>query len=70
MMAVCNYAEWGGTEDEGLNLGELEGIFPDNDFVDRMKHRLCKGTHRLFEGYCNAEIIRGNSNTRSAIGFR
>ncbi len=49
MMAVCNYAEWGGTEDEGLNLEELEGIFPNNDFVDRMKRSLCQGTHRLFD---------------------
>ena len=49
MMTVCDYAEWGGTEDEGLNLVELDQVFPDNDFVDRMKYTLCKGTHKLFE---------------------
>ncbi len=49
MMTVCDYAEWGGTEDEGLNLVELDQVFPDNDFMDRMKYTLRQGTHRLFE---------------------
>ena len=49
MMTVCDYAEWGGTEDEGLNLVELEQVFPDNDFIDNMKYKLCQGTHRLFK---------------------
>ena len=49
MMTVCDYAEWGGTEDEGLNLAELNQVFPDNDFIDNMKYTLCQGTHRLFE---------------------
>lgn len=49
MMVVCDYAEWGGTEDEGLNLDELNLAFPDNDYFDNMKYTLCQGTHRLFE---------------------
>ena len=49
MMTVCDYAEWGETEDEGLNLGELDGVFPDSDFIDNMKSALCEGRHRLFE---------------------
>ncbi|MBR6981292.1 MAG: AAA family ATPase [Prevotella sp.] len=49
MMTVCDYAEWGGTEDEGLNLVELDQVFPDNDFVDNMKYTLCQGTHRLLK---------------------
>jgi len=49
MMTVCDYVEWGGTEDEGLNLVELDQVFPDNDFVDCMKYTLRQGTHRLFE---------------------
>ena len=49
MMVVCEYAEWGGTEDEGLNLDELNLAFPDNDYFDNMKYTLCQGTHRLFE---------------------
>lgn len=49
MMTVCDYAEWGGTEDEGLDIAELDSVFPNNDFVDRMKYALRQGRHRLFE---------------------
>ena len=49
LMVVCDYIEWGGTENEGFNLFELNGVLPDNDIVDRLKYSLCQGTHRLFE---------------------
>ena len=49
MVTVSDYAEWGGTDNEGLNLAELDDVFPDDNFIDRMKYALCQGTHRLFE---------------------
>ena len=49
MMTVCDYAEWGGMDDDGLDLGDLDDVFPDNYFFEDMKHELREGTHRLFK---------------------
>ncbi len=68
MMVVCDFAEWGGTEDEGLDLGELDNVLPNNDFVDRMKYALCQGRHRLFEdGLIEHACVNGMAITGSFI---
>ena len=68
MMTVCDYAEWGGMGDDGLNLGDLDDVFPDNYFFDDMKCELREGTHRLFmDGLIEHACVDGMAFTERFV---
>ena len=68
MMMVCNYAEWGGTETEGLQLSTIDEVFRDSYYVDAMKDALQQGQHMLFsEGWIGHAFEGGLANTNCYV---
>ena len=68
MLIVCDYVEWGGTEDEGFNLDEMESLYPYYTLDDNKKYELQQGTHRFFEeGWIEHSCVDGMAETNRYV---
>ena len=68
MLIVCDYVEWGGTEDEGFNLDEMESLYPYYTLDDNKKYELQQGTHRFFEeGWIEHSCVDGMAETNKYV---
>lgn len=49
LLIVVDYAQWEGSENEGLTYDNIDEIFPDEHYCNFMRYRLREGTHELIK---------------------
>jgi hypothetical protein len=66
MLLVVDYAMWEGSENEGMSIGIIDAIYPDDIECDFMRDALRSGDHILMErGYVEFKCDDGQAdNTR------
>ena len=64
LMIVIDYAQWEGSDDEGLAFHTIDNLYPDEFETNFMREQLRNGTHPLFEcGYIEHKCVEGRANT-------
>ncbi len=64
MMAVFDFAQWAGSEYEGMTMQFINRLYPEDCLCDFMRQRLSNGTHELIEkGYLEQHCEDGMANT-------
>ena len=64
LMIVFDYAQWAGSEGEGLTLGSIDDLYPEDYECDGLRSKLREGSHELFlEGYIEHGCEDGVVNT-------
>ena len=64
LMAVFDYAQWADSEGEGLTLGYIDDLYPEDYECDDLRKKLCEGIHELFlEGFIEHGCDDGVVNT-------
>ncbi len=51
LLAVVDYAQWADSDVEGLSMGNIDKLFPDEFECDFIRTRLRDGNHRLLEDH-------------------
>ena len=63
LMVVYDYAQWEGSEGEGLQLSTIDDIYPDDYECGFMRNELSEGTHVLIKcGYIEHKCADGQVN--------
>ena len=66
LLTVADYAEWAGSESEGLNFETIDNVFPDDYECDGIRYELRTGTHLLIEGgYIEHKCVDGQVNVEA-----
>ena len=64
LLIVVDYAQWEGTEDEGITFQTIDRLFPEEYDCDYMREELRKGTHPLIQGgYIEHKCCDGQADT-------
>ena len=64
LMIVVDYAQWEGSDGEGLTFQTIDGLYPDEYECDFMREDLRNGTHLLIEGgYIEHKCNDGQADT-------
>ena len=50
LMIVYDYAQWEGSEGEGLQFQTIDNLYPEDFDCDYLRHELRNGTHILIQG--------------------
>ena len=66
LLTVADYAEWAGSESEGLNFETIDNVYPDDYECDGIRYELRTGTHLLIEGgYIEHKCVDGQVNVEA-----
>ena len=64
LLVVVDYAQWEGSDGEGLPLQSINDLYPEEYECDGMRQELRDGTHILMRcGYIEHKCIDGQANT-------
>lgn len=64
LLIVVDYAQWEGTDGEGLTFQTIDSLYPDEIDCDFMREKLRDGTHPLIQcGYIEHKCVDGLANT-------
>ena len=64
LMVVFDYAQWEGSEEEGLTLGTINNLYPEDFVCNGMRNKLLNGTHLLMQdGHIEYKCVGGQVNT-------
>ena len=64
LLIVVDYAQWEGSEGEGLTFETISGVYPEDFECDGLRHELRSGTHPLIEcGYIEHKCNEGQADT-------
>lgn len=64
LLIVVDYAQWEGTDGEGLTFQTIDSLYPDEMDCDFMREKLRDGTHPLIQcGYIEHKCVDGLANT-------
>ena len=64
MLIVVDYAQWEGSDGEGLTFQTIDGLYPEEYDCDFMRERLRDGTHPLIQcGYIEHKCNEGQADT-------
>ena len=64
LLIVVDYAQWEGSDDEGLTFNSIDNIYPDELDCDFMREKLRDGTHPLIQcGYIEHKCLDGLTDT-------
>ena len=64
LLIVVDYAQWEGSDSEGLTLQTIDSLYPDEYECDFMREELTKGTHPLIQcGYVEHKCDEGQADT-------
>ena len=64
LMIVYDYAQWEGSDDEGLTLQSVNSFYPEEYECDNMRQKLRDGSHPLIQcGYIEHKCIDGQVDT-------
>ena len=63
LMIVYDYAQWEGSEGEGLQFQTIDNLYPEDFDCDYLRHELRNGTHILIQGgYIEHKCDDGQAN--------
>ncbi len=63
LMIVYDYAQWEGSEGEGLQFQTIDNLYPEDFDCDYLRHELRNGTHTLMQGgYIEHKCDDGQAN--------
>ena len=64
LMIVYDYAQWEGSEGEGLQFQTIDNLYPEDFDCDYLRHELRNGTHTLIEcGFIEHKCNDGQADT-------
>ena len=64
LLIVVDYAQWEGTDGEGLTFQTIDDLYPDEFYCDFMREGLRNGTHPLIQcGYIEHKCNEGQADT-------
>ena len=64
LMIVYDYAQWEGSEGEGLQFQTIDNLYPEDFDCDYLRHELRNGTHTLIEcGFIEHKCNNGQADT-------
>ena len=68
LLAVVDYAEWEGSEVEGLTLELIDDVYPEDIECDFLRFELKDGSHPLIEkGYIEHKCVDGQADTEKYV---
>ena len=64
LMIVFDYAQWEGTDGEGLTFQTISSLYPEDYECDGLRFHLREGTHPLIEcGFIEHKCVEGQADT-------
>lgn len=64
LLIVVDYAQWEGSDGEGLTFSSIDNLYPEELDSDFMREKLRDGTHPLIQyGYIEHKCVDGLANT-------
>ena len=64
LMIVFDYAQWEGSDGEGLTFDTINGLYPEDFECDGLRYKLREGSHPLIEsGYIEHKCVDGQADT-------
>ena len=64
LLIVVDYAQWEGTDGEGLTFETISSLYPEDYECDGLRYELRNGTHPLIEcGYIEHKCVEGQVDT-------
>ena len=64
LLIVVDYAQWEGSDGEGLTFETISGIYPEDYKCDGLRYELRNSTHPLIEyGYIEHKCVEGQADT-------
>ena len=68
LLIVVDYAQWEGSDGEGLTFNSIDNIYPDELDTDFMREKLRDGTHPLIQfGYIEHKCADGLANNEQYL---
>ena len=68
LMIIFDYAQWEGSDSEGLQLHTIDNLYPDEFDCDFMRHGLMEGSHPLIRrGYIEHKCANGQVNDKQYV---